>query len=127
MPNKGSYVGQHLCLFCQLPTLGNARFLLKKDEFRLNKVKSKQVNKFNNLVCKKEGNITKETSQSTRVIASSLQAGRQPPSLGQCGFPGSQCSPPNSTPSMEGISQEGSSSLAGNSLGYVSGVHRYAR
>ena len=52
-------------------------FVEKLVEFRFNKVKSRQVNKFNNLVCKKEWNITWETSQSTRVIASSLQAGRQ--------------------------------------------------
>ena len=48
-------------------------------EFRFNKVKNRQVIKFNNLVCKKEGNIAWETPQSTRVAASSLQAGRQAP------------------------------------------------
>ena len=69
-------------------------FVEKVGEFRFNKVKSRQVNRFNNLVCKKEGNITWETSQSNRVIASSLQAGRQagshPPSPGWHCFPGSQ-------------------------------------
>ena len=69
-------------------------FVDKVDKFRFNKVKSRQVNRFNNLVCKKEGNITLETSQSNRVIASSSQAGSHPPSEGQCYFPGSQCSHP---------------------------------
>ena len=52
-------------------------FFLNFGEFRFNNVKNRQVHKFNNLAHKKEGNITWETSQSTRVIASSLQAGRQ--------------------------------------------------
>ena len=92
-------------------------FVEKVGEFRFNKVKTRQVIKFNNLLCKKEGNITWETSQATRVIASSLQAGRQaPPSLGQHGFPGSQCGSPISTPSREGHSQEGSNSQADNIL-----------
>ena len=58
-------------------------FFEKVGEFRFNKVKNRQVITFNNLVCKKEGNITWETLQSIRVTASSLQAGRQPPT-----FPG---------------------------------------
>ena len=46
--------------------------------FIFNKVKNRQVNKFNNLLCKKEGNITWEASLATRAtmeVASSLQAG----------------------------------------------------
>ena len=70
-------------------------FVEKVSEHRFNKVKNRQVNKRNNLLCKKEGNITWEASQATRAIASFCrQTGRQvPPSLGQCGFPGSQHSP----------------------------------
>ena len=45
-------------------------FIEKVGEFRFNKVKNRQVNKFNNLVHKKEGNIT-------GVLVNSLQAGRQ--------------------------------------------------
>ena len=52
-------------------------FVEKVGEFKFNKVKSRQVNMLNNLVCKKGGNITWVTSQSTRVINSSLQKGRQ--------------------------------------------------
>ena len=37
-------------------------FIEKVGEFRFNKVKNRQLNKFNNLVCKKEGNITWVTS-----------------------------------------------------------------
>ena len=91
-------------------------FVEKVGEFRFNKVKNRQVNKFNNLVHKKEGNITWETSQSTMVIASFSWEGRHQPSPGQCSFPGSQHSPPNSTPSREGLSQEGSNSQSNNSL-----------
>ena len=94
-------------------------FVEKVGEFRFNKGKSRQVNKFNNLLCKKEGNITWETPQATRatrVIASSLQVGRHFPSPGQHGFPGNQCCPTNSTPSREGHSQEGSNSETGNNL-----------
>ena len=52
-------------------------FIEKVGELRFNKVKNRQAIKFNNLVCKKEGNISWETLQSTRVTASSSQAGRQ--------------------------------------------------
>ena len=102
--------------------MGNSRYFLEKvGEFRFNKVKSRQVNKFNNLVHKKEGNITWETSQSNRVIASSSQtdrqAGRQsPPFPGTALLPRESTQPPNSTLSREGLSQEGSNSQASNSL-----------
>ena len=43
-------------------------FVEKVSELRLNKVKSRQVKKFNNLICKKEGNITSKASQATRAI-----------------------------------------------------------
>ena len=69
-------------------------FVERVGECRFNKVKNRQVNKFNKFVCEKQGNITWETLQSTRVIASFLQAGRHQPSLGQCSFPGSQHNPP---------------------------------
>ena len=69
-------------------------FIEKVGEFRFHKVKNRQVIKFNNLVCKKEGNITLEAPQSTRVTVSSSQAGRYQPSLGQHCFPGSQHHPP---------------------------------
>ena len=62
-------------------------FVEKVGEIRLNMVKQRQVNKFNNLV-KKEGNIT---GVSTKF--SSTQAGRFPPSQGQHYFPGSQHTP----------------------------------
>ena len=52
-------------------------FIEKEGDFRFKKVKNRQVIKFNNLVCKKEGNITWEIPQSTRATASSSQAGRQ--------------------------------------------------
>ena len=59
-------------------------FIEKVGEIRFNKVKSRQVNKFNNLV-KKEGNITGTSSQITTFGSS--QAGRH-------SFSGSQHSPP---------------------------------
>ena len=93
-------------------------FVEKVGEFRFNKDKNRQVNKFNNLVHKKEGNITWETSQSNRAIASSLQAGRQAVTpLPQDSAASQEAStvPPNSTFSREGLSQEGSSPQAGNS------------
>ena len=70
-------------------------FVEKVGEIRFNKVKLRQVNKFNNLL-RKEGNITGVSTQLTAF--SSSQAGRQadrfPPSWGQHYFPGSQHSPP---------------------------------
>ena len=59
-------------------------FIEKVGEIRFNKVKLRQVNKFNNLL-KKEGNITGISTQ-----FSSSQAGRFTPSSGQHYFPGSQ-------------------------------------
>ena len=70
-------------------------FIEKVGEIRFNKVKHRQVNKFNNLL-RKEGNITGVSTQLTTF--SSSQAGRQagtfPPSWEQCYFPGSQHSTP---------------------------------
>ena len=60
-----------------------------------------------------------ETSQSTRVIASSLQAGRQADTTLPQNSMASQeacTTPSNSTPSREGFSQEGSNPQSGNSL-----------
>ena len=58
-------------------------FVEKVSELRFKKVKSRQVNKFNNLLCKKEGNITWEASPATRAIpqasVSSSQAGSHLP------------------------------------------------
>ena len=42
-------------------------FFEKVSELRFNKVKSRQVNKLNNSLSKKEGNITWESSQATRA------------------------------------------------------------
>ena len=56
-------------------------FVEKVSGLRFNKVKSRQVNKFNNLLHKKEGNITWEASQTTRatrIVASSSQTDRHP-------------------------------------------------
>ena len=70
-------------------------FVEKVGEIRFNKVKQKQVNKFNNLL-KREANITGVSTQ-----FSTSQAGRFPPSRGQHFFPGKCCSPPISTPARE--------------------------
>ena len=72
-------------------------FIEKEGEIRFNKVKIRQVDKFNNLV-KKEGNIIGASSQITTF--SSSQTDRQ------AWLPGSQHSPPNSSPLWEGLSQE---------------------
>ena len=86
----------------------NARFFVEKvGEFRFNKVKSRQVNTFNNLVCKKERNITWKTSQSNRVITSSLQAGRKaitPLPWDSAAYQEASTVIFNSTPSREGLS-----------------------
>ena len=68
-------------------------FIEKVGEIRFNKVKHRQVNKFNNLL-RKEGNITGVSTQLTTFSLS--QAGRQV-GRGQCYFPGSQCSLPNTS------------------------------
>ena len=59
-------------------------FVEKVGEIRFNKVKQRQVNKFNNLL-RKEGNITGYPH-----LAHPRQAGRW--GMGQHYFPGSQCS-----------------------------------
>ena len=72
-------------------------FVENVSELRFNKVKSRLVNKFNNLLHKKEGHITWEASQGTRairVVTISLQAGRQPP------FPGTVLLPRKPVQSM---------------------------
>ena len=64
-------------------------FIAKLGEFRFNKVKQRQLNKFNNLQKRKEiwlGYL--------HNLALLRQAGRFPPSWGECYFPGSQHSPP---------------------------------
>ena len=92
-------------------------FVEKVGEFRFNKVRSRQVNKFDILLFKREGNITWETPQATRAIASSSQAGRQASPLPRpVWLPTKPACPPNSTPCREGHSQEGSNSQAGNNL-----------
>ena len=88
-------------------------------EIRFNKVKNKQVNKYNNLI-RKEGNITGLTT-----TFSSSQAGRL---MGrQAGAPQDSTAsqeastvPPHSTPSQESPSQEGNS-LVSQAGSYFSG------
>ena len=90
-------------------------FIEKVGEIRFIKVKNRQVNKFNNLI-RKEGNVT-------GLASNFSQADRHPP--GQHGFPGSQCSPPHSTPSQGSPSQEGDSlvSQAGSQAGTSQAGH----
>ena len=92
-------------------------FIEKVGEIRFNKVKNRQINKFNNLI-RKEGNIT---GLSTTFI--SLQAGRQ---VGRQTSPKDSTAsqeastvPSHSTPSWESLSQEGNSyiSQAGSQAG----------
>ena len=68
-------------------------FIEKVGEIRFNKVKLRQVNKFNNL-SRKEGNIIGVSTMNYNNSSRASQAGRFPPSRGQCYFPGSQYSPP---------------------------------
>ena len=67
-------------------------------------------------LCKKEGNIAWETPQSTRVTASSLQAGRHQPSWDSAASKEASAIPPNSNPPSKGLSQEGSNPQSINSL-----------
>ena len=52
-------------------------FIEKVGEITFNKVKQRQLNKFNNLLNKKEGNITRVTSLNSSQNLVSSQAGRQ--------------------------------------------------
>ena len=67
-------------------------FVEKVGEIRFNKVKLRQVHKFNNLL-RKEGNITGVSTINCDYSSRASWAGRFPPSWGQCYFPGSQHSP----------------------------------
>ena len=52
-------------------------FVEKVGKIRFNKVKQRQLKKFNNLLNKKEGNITRVTSLNSSQNLVSSQAGRQ--------------------------------------------------
>ena len=67
-------------------------FIEKVGEIRFNKVKQRQLNKFNNLLYKKEGNITRVTSLNSSQNLVSSQAGRHSPSpWGRKQFSGISC------------------------------------
>ena len=73
-------------------------FIDKVGEIRFNKVKQRQLNRFQNLVNKKEGNITRVSNnnslQAGNNLVASRQAGRHSPSLrGRQQHPSGQSSP----------------------------------
>ena len=76
--NKQSYVGQLASILSTQRLRECQGFVDKVGEIRFTKVKQRQLNKFNNLLNKKEGNITGVSTQlnsSQGIVAS--QAGRQ--------------------------------------------------
>ena len=68
-------------LKCLLGMLRCQGFIEKVDEIKFTKVKQRQLNKFNNLLNKKEGNITRVSSLTSSQNLFSSQAGRCSPSL----------------------------------------------